>query len=129
TTLATSVFDAHPYSVACYEPWNRVKGADLSAELTPEDLIARFDLNPAPDANIFVVKETSVDARCIKWLAQFLQFNASTHRVQIVWSLRNYRHNYLSFVEGAREWWGHTDMDAGAEGYTRWVERARQGTL
>lgn len=128
TTLATSVFDAHPYSVACYEPWNRVKGADLNPEQTPSDLVSRFDLNAAPEADIFVVKETSVDFKSIQWLTKFLQHNAKSHRVQIVWSLRNYRHNYLSFVEGAREWWGHTDMETGAEGYTQWVERARHGT-
>lgn len=129
TTLATSVFDAHPFSVACYEPWNRVKGTDLSPEQSPEDLVDRFDLNRSPDANIFVVKETTVDSKSIQWLTKFLNHNAKTYRVQIVWSLRNYRHNYLSFVEGAREWWGHTDMQAGAEGYTQWVERARHGTV
>lgn len=129
TTLATSVFDAHPFSVACYEPWNRVKGTDLSPEQTPEDLVARFDLNPAPNANIFVVKETSVDHKSIQWLTKFLEYNAKSHRVQIVWTLRNYRHNYLSFVEGAREWWGHKDMETGAEGYTQWVERSRNGTV
>jgi SAM-dependent methyltransferase len=129
TTLATSVFDAHPFCVACYEPWNRVKGTDLSPEQTPEDLVAKFELNAAPDANIFVLKETSVDSKSIQWLTKFLQHNAKSHRVQIVWSLRNYRHSYLSFVEGAREWWGHTDMKTGAESYTQWVERARHGTI
>lgn len=84
TTLATSVFDAHPFTVACYEPWNRVSGAQLSPEQTPEDLIARFNLNAVPDANIFVVKETTVDFNSIQWLTKFLQHNAKTHRVQIV---------------------------------------------
>lgn len=129
TTLATSVFDAHPFCVACYEPWNRVKGTDLSPEQTPEDLVAKFDLSAAPDANIFVLKETTVDSKSIQWLTKFLLHNAKSHRVQIVWSLRNYRHSYLSFVEGAREWWGHTDMETGADSYTQWVERSRHGTI
>jgi SAM-dependent methyltransferase len=122
------VFDAHPFTVACYEPWNRLKGAELSPELTPQDLVARFDLDATPEANIFVVKETSVEFKAMQWLTKFLEHNAPSHRVQIVWSLRNYRHNYLSFVEGAREWWGHTDMETGADGYSQWVWRARQDT-
>jgi SAM-dependent methyltransferase len=129
TTLATSVFDAHPFSVACYEPWNRASEEQLSPEQTPRELVTKLALKAEPNATIFVVKETTVDYRAIQWLTKFLQYNARTHRIQIVWSLRNYRHNYLSFVEAAREWWGHTDMKAGSEGYSQWVERARRATV
>jgi SAM-dependent methyltransferase len=128
TTLATAIFDAHPRSVVCYEPWNRESGAGMTPEQTPQDLVARFKLKVAPGADIFVLKETTVDFKGIQWLTRFLSHNAKTHRVQIVWSLRAYRHTYLSFVEGARKWWGHKDMTPETEGYNLWVERGRRAT-
>ncbi len=95
---------------------------------TPQDLIDKFSLEVAPEASIFVIKETTVDFKGIKWLTRFLRHNAGTHRVQVVWTLRAYRHTYLSFVQGAREWWGYKDMEPGVEGYNRWVERGRRAT-
>jgi hypothetical protein len=95
---------------------------------TPQDLIDKFSLEVAPEASIFVIKETTVDFKGIKWLARFLRHNAGTHRVQVVWTLRAYRHTYLSFVQSAREWWGYKDMEPGVEGYNRWVERGRGAT-
>jgi SAM-dependent methyltransferase len=128
TTLAASIFDAHPHTVTCYEPWNLNSGAELSPEMTPEELITRFKLKRNPEANIFVLKETTIDLNGFQWLTRFLRYNAGQHRIRVVWSLRCYRHTYLSFVEGARRWWGHDDMEIGVDGYNRWVYRARMST-
>lgn len=112
----------------CYEPWNRELGQGMPPEQTPSDLIAKFNLKVDPGADIFVLKETTVDFKGIQWLARFLRHNAGSSRVQVVWSLRAYRHTYLSFVEGARKWWGHKDMVPGVDGYNQWVERSRKAT-
>lgn len=128
TTLAASLFDAHPATVTCYEPWNRSEGKGLQGGMSPQDLISRFKLERNSDASIFVLKETSVDFQGLQWLAGFLAHNAKTHKVRVVWSLRCYRHTYLSFVEGARKWWGHTDRQVGADDYNRWVRRAAKST-
>lgn len=129
TTLAASIFDAHPRTVTCYEPWNRVSGEGLESEQMPQDLVVKFNLDVTPETDIFVLKETSVDFKGIQWLAQFLRANADTHRVQIVWSLRNYRHTYLSFVQGAREWWGHENMTPEVSGYNLYMEKALKATV
>jgi SAM-dependent methyltransferase len=128
TTLAASLFDAHPGCVVCYEPWNRDREHRVSAEQTPAQLAEKFALDTPADARVFVVKETTVDFHGIEWLKQFLVHNAATHRVRVAWTLRAYRHTYLSFVEGARQWWGHDDMTIDPEGYSRWAKRARLAT-
>ncbi len=100
----------------------------LPDALTPEDLVARFGLRVNRTSTCFVIKETSVDFKGLHWLQRFLRHNAKDYRVRVVWPLRSYRHTYLSFVEGAREWWGHEDMQVDVESYDKWVQRADKAT-
>ena len=128
TTLCASVLNAHPAATVCFEPWNRDSENRITTDITPEEMISKFGLKNDPGANIFVVKETAVELEAIHWLRQFLRNNAEGRRVRVVWSLRNYRHTYLSFVQGAKEWWGFSEMTVEAEAYSRWVNRATRGT-
>jgi len=129
TTLVTSLLAAHPVVDTCFEPWNRNRTQRPSPELSPDALLAHFDLPRRGNARVLVLKETTVDFLGIQWLARFLQHNESRCRIDVVWTVRCYRHSYLSFIQTGREEWGNDQMTINPRSYARWVTRSREATL
>lgn len=129
TTLVTSLLAAHPDVDTCFEPWNRNREQRPSPELSPDALLTHFELPRRDNARVLVLKETTVDFLGIQWLARFLQHNEKRCRIEVLWTVRCYRHSYLSFIQTGREEWGNEQMTLNPRSYTRWVTRSREATL
>lgn len=128
TTLIGAIFDAHDDTCVCFEPWNRKKDSPPSPRLSPEELTAHYALN-TNNSRTLVIKETSISPKALEWVQDFIEYNQTACEIKIVWTLRSYRHTYLSLIEKGKDWWGHENMEVNEGTYGRWVERASKSTI
>lgn len=128
TTLAGAIFDAHPDIVTCFEPWNSNAKERVTADITITELMRKYGIRKPWGANVFAVKETSITDAALEWLDAFMENHRASMDVQLVWTVRNYSHTYLSLIDGARKYWGHQDLEVNPESYNQWVNRASVAT-
>lgn len=154
TTLLTAILDSHPeiecwyeiYSSRCekelpvynnfhelYKDYIKCHGENIFKNRSFYSKIFRLHY----PFSYFVIKEVNTFPRenqiisGIEYVDSFLNNiqNADKIDIEIIWLLRDFRHIYLSRVEGLQKWWGEPNFVASSESYSEWVDEAHDGLI
>jgi hypothetical protein len=126
TTVLAAQLDAHSQLELFFEPFNAHKAnppaiAESAAQFRSQ-MAKLYGLRPRGDVRATGFKETTISAESIDWMERAAAAAARELPVSVIWIVRDPVHVALSLVDGARKWWGHTEMRFDAQSFTKFLQ-------
>ena len=123
TTVVTAALGVHSRVASIYEPWNANQSRiDVSRPATFTEFLTNFAARTEPRP-VLLVKETATDLRYLLRIDELLSEAPQPIGSQLVITLRNPFHVFLSEVQARREWWGEDDLQLDEPTFSRWASR------